>query len=112
MDGFASAGMGIGVGMGVAGVAAGAVGSMYNDALNAINTTNSPEQEPSSKQVENGYNGVGLDDIDNNNVQADDNSSQARSKKERLRELKELFDEELIDEAEYKEKKAAILAEV
>ncbi len=109
---FASAGMGIGVGMGVAGVAAGAVGSMYNDALNAINTTNSPEQEPSSKQVENGYNGVGLDDIDNNNVQADDNSSQARSKKERLRELKELFDEELIDEAEYKEKKAAILAEV
>lgn len=109
---FASAGMGIGIGVGAAGVAATAVGGMYNDALSSIaNTTVQESKEPVVPGDILG--GIGLDNLGGNEPSASDTpNSQAKSKKDRLLELKELFDLELITQDEFDARKAEILSEI
>lgn len=109
---FASAGMGIGIGVGAAGVAATAVGGMYNDALSSIANTTVPE---SKEPVVPGdiLDGVGLDNIGSQETSASAKSDvQVKSKKDRLIELKEYFEMELITKEEFEAKKAEILSEI
>lgn len=111
---FASAGMGIGIGVGAAGIAATAVGGMYNDALSAIsNPGTPPAQDPTPAVPGDILGGIGLDSLG-----ADEPATPvaptapAKSKKDRLLELKELFDMELITQKEFDARKAEILSEI
>ena len=104
--------MGIGIGVGAAGVAATAVGGMYNDALSSIANTTVPE---SKEPVVPGdiLDGVGLDNIGSQETSASAKSDvQVKSKKDRLIELKEYFEMELITKEEFEAKKAEILSEI
>lgn len=109
---FASAGMGFGVGAGVAGAAAGAVGAMYNDALSSITNANVPETTSPVLPGEL-LGGIGLDDISSQEPSgsATPNTS-VRSKKDRLLELKELLEMELISVEDFEARKAEILSEI
>lgn len=108
---FASAGMGIGIGVGAAGAAATSVGTMYNDALSAI--TNMSTTETSEKTMSaDVFNGIGLDNIGEQKVTVETVATNVKSKKERLLELKELYEMELITEQEFEVRKAEILSEI
>lgn len=111
---FASAGMGIGIGVGAAGIAATAVGGMYNDALSAIsNPATPPAQEPTPSVSGDILGDIGLDSLGADEPSAPVTSSApAKSKKDRLLELKELFDFELITPEEFNARKAEILSEI
>ena len=111
---FASAGMGIGIGVGAAGIAATAVGGMYNDALSAIsNPATSPAQEPTSTVPGDILGNIGLDNLGGNEPSAPVTpTAPAKSKKDRILELKELFDMELITQEEFNTRKAEILSEI
>lgn len=109
---FASAGMGIGIGVGAAGAAATAVGRVYNDALSSIANTTVPE---SKEHVVPGdiLDGVGLDNIGSQETSPSAKSDgHVKSKKDRLIELKEYFEMELITKEEFEAKKAEILSEI
>lgn len=111
---FASTGMGIGIGVGAAGIAATAVGGMYNDALSAIsNPATPPAQEPAPTVPGDILGGIGLDNLGGNEPSAPVTpTAPAKSKKERLQELKEYFEDELITAEEYAAKKAEIMSEI
>ena len=110
---FASAGMGIGIGVGAAGIAATAVGGMYNDALSAItNPTTPPASEPAAVPGDI-LGGIGLDNLGGNEPTTPvASAAPVKTKKERLQELKEYFEDELITAEEYAAKKAEIMSEV
>lgn len=110
---FASAGMGIGIGVGAAGIAATAVGGMYNDALSAITNPNTPPaQEPASVPGDI-LGGIGLDSLGGNEPTVSVTpTAPVKSKKERLLELKEFLELDLITQEEFDAKKAEILSEI
>lgn len=109
---FASAGMGIGIGVGTAGAAANAIGSMYHDALSPVIPSSAQEsKEPTVPG--NIWGGIGLDDIGSQALSTPVKSNaQPKSKKDRLLELKELFDLGIISQEEFEAKKAEIISEI
>lgn len=112
---IASAGIGFGVGVGTANMAAAAVSGMYNDALSAIapKTAQESKEGTASSDV---FSNIGLDNINSTEPSAPTNpnaqNAQPKSKKDRLLELKELFDIELITAEEYEARKSEILREI
>lgn len=112
---IASTGIGIGVGVGTANMAAAAVSGMYNDALSATapKTAQESKEGTASSDV---FSNIGLDNINSTEPSAPTNpnaqNAQPKSKKDRLLELKELFDIELITAEEYEARKSEILREI
>lgn len=108
---FAAAGMGMGMGFGIGTSAGEKVGAMYTDALSMAVTCTESETESGHNELS--YIGdIGLDAVFKENVEEELAPRRALKTEERrlkLRELKEDFEEGLIDEQEYKELKADIL---
>ena len=110
---FASTGMGIGIGLGTMGAAANAVGGVYNDALKPIASLSQDQYKTPNNQD---FFGLGLDgsvgEISEDRKMGFDTSQSKRSRKERLAELKELFEEGLLTQEDYNEKRKAIMDEI
>lgn len=106
---FAAAGMGVGIGIGSMGAAASAVGGLYADALSQTAGAFSQPQKvaETTSNFDTGFSllgNVGLETV------AEETGSNGKDDpKTRLIELKSWFDAGLIDEEEYKIKKADIL---
>lgn len=113
---FASAGMGIGMGIGAMGAAAQTVGGIYNDALSNINLgVNQPaaKQEQAQDDVFAGVDlGLGNDTTKETSKAVPAQSEAKASRRERLQELKELLEDGLITQEEFDAKKKAIIDEV
>ncbi len=112
---FASAGMGIGVGLGAMGAAAQTVGGLYNDALSNIGLNAQQQTSPQTTQAKSMFegidlSGVGLDSTENAETTQPENAKASR--KERLLEIKELLEEGIITQEEYNEKRKEILNEI
>lgn len=108
---FAAAGMGMGMGFGIGTSAGEKVGAMYTGALSMAVTGTGSETE--NGQSEFSYMGdIGLDAVFKENVEEEPiqkTVSRTEERRLKLRELKEDFEEGLIDEQEYKELKAELL---
>ena len=114
---FASTGMGIGIGLGTMGAAAQTVGGIYSDALSNINLdVNKSTEKQKFAQETDLFSGIDLG-IDNDITQKSDKAISYKtdkkpSKRERLQELKELFEDGLITQEEFDAKKKSIIDEV
>lgn len=111
---FVSTGMGMGMGIVTMGAAASAVGGLYNDALSQVTNTFNTQQP--DQQEQNDFSASAMIFGENTGlgstpqeIPADDAKAKRRS---RLLELKELLDDGIIDEGEFKAKKAEILSQI
>lgn len=121
---FAAAGIGFGMGYGAMGAAAQAVGGMYTDALSQVSESAGKQQAfaNTNKADDNlfmgGNVGLGYETETSSSVTSafshagTEVNDQKSSRTARLLELKEHFEAGLIDEEDYKQRKAEILSEI